>query len=258
MKKFLSSLIMLCSLLLCNCIEYTEEIWFHSDWSGIIKIQLCISEMASKVSGLEKDITKAYTLHEDEFKKQVAQSPGLRVLEAGKYQKEESECLSLSVEFQDLPSLKGLFEKEGEADLYGDIQIKKDENGDIIYLRTINFGLEEENQLASEDQLAAGMMKKLFHTYQWKYTVHFPYRIREANTEEGKAKGKSASWNFSLGSLAAGKQTMKAVLQTHNYLFTGGIAFLILVSLLLLENTYRKVKDIFRKKPASEQRKKEL
>ena len=213
MKKqiVLAVMVVLILITVTGCIGYNEETWLKKNGSGKIFFEL-------SVPGLAED----NVLSEEGLAESFAKTKGIKLLEAKSYHDNGNKVVQATIAFDSLKALN-----EHKEAFWGEISLEKGKRGQLLFTKVISLGTNEKTAGFSE---AASMLQG----YQWKYTVHFPYKVSDANTAERliDTKKNTVTWEVSLAGLASGSRELKATLKTTNYWLYGAIVLVIVAAVL--------------------------
>jgi len=219
--------IILLSLYLCSCIEYSETMWINEDGSGKISITAGVDKnLLSLSSELTRYVKNVNLLIEnldivrDTIKEFINDIDGLKYEKMDLFEKGGSIRLQADLAFESSSDLnEGLY----SLDRYGitiskrltpfDISFKSINDNEMIFKRKINSLKKEEfNSLKKNSYFKT--FEALLSMYKATFTVHFPYQIISGNTSENNIfrYNNKATWNFSLSSLVDSPQIINAQL----------------------------------------------
>ena len=219
--------IILLSLYLCSCIEYSETMWINEDGSGKVSITASVDKnLLSLSSELTRYVNNINILIEnldivtDTIKEFINDIDGLKYEKMDLFEKGGSIRLQADLAFESSNSLnEGLY----SLDRYGikiskrltpfDISFKSINEDEMIFERKINSLKKEEfNSLKKNSYFKT--FEALLSMYKATFTVHFPYQIISGNTSKNNIfhYNNKATWNFSLSSLMDSPQTINAQL----------------------------------------------
>lgn len=219
--------IILLSLYLCSCIEYSETMWINEDGTGKISITASVDKnLLSLSSELTRYVNNINILIEnldivtDTIKEFINDIDGLKYEKMDLFEKGGSIRLQADLAFESSNSLnEGLY----SLDRYGikiskrltpfDISFKSINEDEMIFERKINSLKKEEfNSLKKNSYFKT--FEALLSMYKATFTVHFPYQIISGNTSKSNIfhYNNKATWNFSLSSLVDSPQTINAQL----------------------------------------------
>ena len=210
MKNRQTLLVALPALLaLGSCIGYEEELWVQRDGSGRVHSRVILSKMLVAILKNRNQSSDLEGALADRFKG----IDGLRVGEARTYRKSGRLILSIKVDFDSWKRLTGIQrgEEEGAADFWGVASLGQDEEGRLVFTRTVQMGNADPEE---ENPFGAGLIQAMFSGYSWKYTVHFPAAVVSANAaeEDIDMESNTVTWEVGLPTVFREPYTMTATL----------------------------------------------
>jgi hypothetical protein len=221
------SLIMLLSLV-AGCLTYNEEVWLNRDGSGKMSMEIGLSEALLSMAPNKSELP----FSEEKIEKDFSNKKGIRLTEHKIYSRAGNKYVITYFQFDSIESLKNLFadNKDHKSEFFDNFRIDNDKDGNVRFSRTID--LTEEKEGKEENEFGKGMASTIFSNYIWKYKIHFPYKIINANTspENIDYKNNTVTWEFSMASFFNEPQIMTATLKPSSYL----IAVLTISAITLL------------------------
>jgi lipopolysaccharide export LptBFGC system permease protein LptF len=216
MKNAKLLFLLLLPLLLIGCINYSEETWIHSDGSGKIAMEISTSEQfAALMAGQSGS---------DPFSpKELAQPfkgvKGIQLKNVKTFHKNGNIIAAVNFEFSSLDAFNRIKNGSSSPGFLGQISLSKDKKGRFIFTRTIDkmelSQGKEKGEADSNDNLAGNMSAALLSGYTWKYTVHFPAKVLNANTANDNINGQTntVTWDLPLSDIVKSPQTMTATFE---------------------------------------------
>ena len=193
-----------------GCIGYEEELWINADGSGRMKFKILFSEMLSQAMKEKGE----HVFSEQELAERFSGIEGITIEEAKTYAKAGNQVVSVALEFDSWDDLRhATTDDEDQADFWGSASVAEDDQGDLVYSRTVSMRTDDEGE--EGDELAQGLVGAMFAGYSWEYTVHFPTAVVSANAadEDIDEETNTVTWELSLLSLLDSDATMTATLE---------------------------------------------
>lgn len=198
---------------LAGCISYEEEIWIAEDGTGRLHSTIIFSK---KVTQFMSDSAAGIPTPED-IKKRSEQSEGVDLDTVRTYEEDGKIHLALEMRFSDFSALKKLQGRgqQNNANLFGDARIKRTDNGDLEFRRSVQVGKGNDN--SPGDIFSQQLIRALLAGDTWKYTVHFPTTVAATNAPNWDAKSRVLSWQFDLVELSEEPGLMRATLSSSHF-----------------------------------------
>jgi hypothetical protein len=231
-------------LLVSGCINYSEEMWLGANGAGKLTMELKVAESLLRLSPNSKS---------DPFSKEKLEEPfkdvkGIRVTETRSYTEGDSRVALIALTFDSPEALQNINQAEGTPPFLGIITLVKNDKEQLTFTRVINKSAGQSNNRSEFDRQMAA---QLFSQYVWKYTIHFPGRVLEANTPKEKIKGDTVIWEKTMGEFMQSAEPLTATIQLPTLTSVLINIGLILAGLLALYILFiivkKKLKKIFAK-----------
>lgn len=173
MKRLVFGLLLV--LTLFGCVHYDEELWLHRDGSGKAKIRIVYR---SQYENTEEVLRKTAL-------------PGISLISYNVKRKSQDVIYDIVFKFRDIEAFNNVNDQLGTADFWGKITLNKEPGRRIIFKRRIALGSQE-----NDDELESLFSKSQEGVYVWKYKLHSPWRIVDANALPADVKGKTITWSY--------------------------------------------------------------
>jgi hypothetical protein len=212
MKKVgVVSLLVISMLLFVRCIDYAETMFLKEDGSGTLKMKMSISQMFGEDSG---EMTMS-EMNEDSLKAKLENKPGLKFLSSKSYEEDGKSVVEIELAFDKIESLNQLDEDGDGPLLIGQLSMTPEGENRVRFERVLSQ--EKEGEEGEDNAIAEGMAAAMFGNFKFTYEVHFPFHVVEANTADSNidAGSNTVRWEYSLGNLVGGTQTMTALLEKN-------------------------------------------
>ena len=195
-------------LLAAGCIDYREEIYFNTDLSGTITIDILIGEMFVDMAGQVGYDASIFT--EEGIRSRLGTVKGISIINLETYTADTNRRIKIYLKFLSVDALRRIFTQISEIDFLADISLVDIGGGKAKFTRTVT--------LADSTIAAMAMYDEKLGQRFWVSKIHFPSYVLEANAPEQNIDDKThqiVTWGYAVNLLREDSRTMEAV-------FTGG------------------------------------
>lgn len=213
-------------IFLAGCVEYDEEVWLNKDGTGRAKLVIGVLTSYENPEELDRFIDQ----------------PGISLISKSITRKESYTYYSLDFRFDSLEAFNNLNDQVSNADFFGRITIRKENDGTITMNRRIALG-----SLSSEDDEFEQLISKLSReNLIWHYKMHLPWKIISANADQSNIdlKSNTVSWEYQTSYLWNKPQVMTVSMKQASpilpLVLIGLAALIVIITLLWWRKRTRK------------------
>jgi hypothetical protein len=182
-------------LLLAGCVDYSEELWLNRNGSGRVKMLVGVLTTYENKQEINRYLDQ----------------PGISLISKSVYRKDKYTYYRLDFRFSSLEAFNNLNEQVSNADFFGRITLKKEEDGTITFKRRIALG----SVSGDDDEIEQLIFQHPLGNLKWSYKLHLPWKIIKANATVANIdlKENTVSWEYLTSYLWNKSQTMTVSMQ---------------------------------------------
>lgn len=211
MKIIINLLLVVLLFVAAGCFNYEEEIWINSNQSGRMKMTIKITETIMKQ---EFDIIYIVKDEVMNIKNNIVKNRGLILNQNKEYINNGYKHYVIDFNFDTIEDLKKITEhsKKGRG-FIANFKIEEDESDNIKISRTVEF---EVGDSYEQNEMLTGFLPIALYGHRWRYKMHLPYRIINANTidEMIDKKNNIVKWEFPLHILSKQPQKIEVTMNS--------------------------------------------
>ncbi len=195
------------SLLLGGCLDYDEEMWLNSDFSGRVAMTISVpEELVNGKTGLEKDMS------EQGLRRDVERIPGVKIESFESFREAGKVIAKMRISFDNIEKLTR--HEQGPVDsspasMLGAITIRE-ENGKMIFERTLGILPAAKGGGVSKELLTQSLGSLLFSKNYLTYKIHLPGELVTANSQHIIGNERIVEWKYSLAQTMREPPSMRA------------------------------------------------
>lgn len=214
-KLFLGLILFSTVLLMTGCYHYTEETWLRENGSGKMKMEIALNEA---LMNMASESNNEEPFSENKVKNTFKGKKDIKLLSTKSFNKDGNRVIQMELEFKSLKALEALNNSEDNSSFIGKMTMAKNKKGQVIFTRVLSMNSGGSTN-GTDSEFADQMMASIFANYNWKYSIHFPYKVISANTADShiNRKTNTVQWEIPLSSIAKKPQQMTAVLRPYNF-----------------------------------------
>lgn len=234
-KNFLLAVLFL-SLLMIGCIDYKEKLKLNFDGSGEINFAVGINTELFYLGDGENDFSD---FNEKKIKQNYENKDGIHFINSKSYSKDGIKWIEITLHFESVEKLMEASKDSNNVGMIGQIELKKNDNGDCVYTRNISGS---NSAKKAEKDFSNNMMELMFSKYKWDYELTLPAKIISTNAADSNISEDShtVKWSYTMASLAQGNK-MKVTYKNERSV---DYAYIIIGALLMIVLSYHYIKSV--------------
>jgi hypothetical protein len=193
-------------LFLTGCVDYEEEMWLNTDFSGRAAITVSVrEELVQGNTGLERDMS------EEKIRRDLERIPGVKLEAFKSFRDAGKRIAKLTIAFDSIEKItrhETSVAESSAVSFLGAITIER-ASGKVVLQRVLPVLPEARSQSWGADLLMQGLGSLLLSNNYLTYKLHVPGEIITANTQRIDGDSRIVQWKFSLAQALREPPAMK-------------------------------------------------